>query len=268
MGDGKKREKIHTRIWLEEPEPDNPFATRTAYCHGYDVFGEMLGQVRWVEMLYLLFRGESPTSSQTELLEAVAVALANPGPRDPAVHAAMCGGVGGSTAASCLIAALAVGAGQLAGGREVFLAMEAWDACGTDLSAWQHQLATPADTLGAIWPTPEHPPGFDPHGVSTPTFVKQTISCLAELSTESRLPWLAANRLPLEAAAGLPLALTGVAAAAFADLGFTAEQGEMLHLMLRLPGAAAHALEQNHNEYRKFPFFQVELENDPAGEAV
>src|SRR6266571_4178248 len=105
MGNGKKREKIHTRIWLEEPEPDNPFAARAAYCHGYDVFGEMLGKARWVEMVYLLFRGEAPSPQNADLLEALAVALANPGPRDPSVHAAMCGGVCGSTAAASLIAA-------------------------------------------------------------------------------------------------------------------------------------------------------------------
>ena len=50
---------------------------------------------------------------------ALALALANPGPRDPMVHAAMCGGVGGSHAAASLIAALAVGAGQSGGAREV-----------------------------------------------------------------------------------------------------------------------------------------------------
>lgn len=262
----KTRETIRTRIWLEEPEPDNPFASRAAYCHGYDVYGEMLGRARWVEMLYLLFRGEAPSGMQTELLEALAVALANPGPRDPAVHAAMCGGVGGSTAASCLIAALAVGAGQLAGGREVFLAMAAWEACGTDLAAWQRQFATPGDAIGSIWPSPEHPSGYDPHGVSAPTLVKQTLSRLAGLSTESRLPWLEANRLHLEVMVGLPLAMSGVAAAALADLGFTPEQGEMLHLLLRLPGAAAHALEQRQYGHKKFPFFALELDGDPAKE--
>src|SRR5204863_9706867 len=100
MDDGRKREVIHTRIWLEEPEPDNPFATRAAYCRGYDVYGEMLGHARWVDMLYLLFRDEAPSPAQARLFETLAVALANPGPRDPSVHAAMCGGVGGSTAAA------------------------------------------------------------------------------------------------------------------------------------------------------------------------
>lgn len=268
MSNNKQMEQIRTRIWLEEPEPDNPFVAKTAFCHGYDVFGGMLGQARWVEMLYLLFRGEAPTSRQTELLEALAVALANPGPRDPSVHAAMCGGVGGSTAAACLIAALAVGAGQFSGGREVFLAMEAWNSCCTDPDAWQRRLTEPADDTASIWPTPEHPPGFDPHGVSTPTPMKQTLTCLAGISAGARLPWLETNRPDLEAAAGRPLAMSGVAAAALTDLGFTPEQGEMLYLLLRLPGAAAHALEQWQYGHKKFPFFTVELENDPAKGAV
>lgn len=253
---------IRTRIWREEPEPDNPFAARAAYCRGYDVYGEMLGQARWVEMLTLLFRDEAPTKAEADLLEALAVALANPGPRDPAIHAAMCGGVGGSTSASCLMAALAVGAGQYGGGREVFLVMEAWNACGTDLDAWRRRLAAQPPEEVSIWPVPEHPPGFDPHGMSAPTPVRQALACFARLSPGPRLSWLEQHRAELEAATGLPLALSGVAAAAFADLGFTPEQGEMLHLLLRLPGAAAHALEQRRYGHKKFPFFAVELEGE------
>jgi citrate synthase len=58
--------------------------------------------------------------------------------------------------------------------------------------------------------------------------------------------------------------MTSVAAAAFADLGFTPAEGEMLFLLLRLPGAAAHALEQEGNGFRRFPFYSVELQDDPA----
>jgi len=254
-------DKIHTRIWREEPEPDNAFATRAAYCRGYDVYGEMLGQARWVEMFYLLFREEAPTAARADLLEALAVALANPGPRDASVHAAMCGGVCGSTAASSLMAALGVGAGQLAGGHEVFLAMQGWVECGTDLGAWQKRLAGLATIPGSIWPAPEHPPGFDPYGVSTATPVKQTLACLAGFNAGSHLSWLQQNLPDMEAAAGCPLTLSGIAAAAFSDLDFSPEQGEMLHLLLRLPGAAAHALEQSSIGYKKFPFGTVELES-------
>ncbi|QDQ25254.1 citryl-CoA lyase [Chitinimonas arctica] len=264
MSQAAPEQVIHTRIWLEEAEADNPFASRAAYCHGYDVYGEMLGQARWMEMLYLLFRAERPTPAETALLDALAVALANPGPRDPSIHAAMCGGIGGSTAAASLMAALAVGAGQYGGGREVWLAMQGWQQCGTELSAWQSRLAKLPEAEIDVWPAPEHPAGFDPNGVSTTTIVCQTLAVLARLSPGPRLPWLQTQRVALEQAAGLPLALTLPAAACLCDLGFNPAQGEMLYLLLRLPGAAAHALEQWEYGFKRFPFPPLELEDDPA----
>lgn len=259
----KPKESIHTRIWREEPEPNNPFATRAAYCHGYDVYGDMLGQARWAQMLYLLFRGEAPTAEQTHLLDALALALANPGPRDPSVHAAMCGGVAGSTAAASLMAALSVGAGRYGGAREVFDAMNIWADAGHDMEAWVRQASAWESPKLGIWPEAEHPAGFDPYGATTATAVLQTLDSLAGMGPFSNLHWLAANRTQLEQAMGVPLAMVGVAAAALSDLGFTAPQGEMLFLMLRLPGAAAHALEQGQYGVKKFPFYPVELTDDP-----
>jgi citrate synthase len=255
-------ETIHTRIWLEEPEADNPFATRAAYCHGYDVYGEMLGQARWVDMLFLLFRGEAPTQGQAALLEALSVALANAGPRDPANHAAMCAGVGGSPAASALMAALAVGAGQYTGAREVVLAMRAWSECGTDLEAWQCRLQRRGEPAQGTWPACDHCPGFDPHAPRMSTIVRRSLDHMERHG--ARLAWLAAHHETLQHSADGALTLAGVAAAALCDLGFSAEQGEMLYLLLRLPGAAAHALEQRSAGYKNFPFFALELEDDPG----
>lgn len=251
---------IHTRIWQEESEDSHPFVTKAAYCAGYDVYGEMLGHARWADMIYLLFRGDAPEPAQADLLDALAVALANPGPRDPSVHAAMCGGVCGSTSASTLMAALAVGAGQLGGGREVFCVMQAWHSCGTEIDAWREWLTAPPRENGSIWPEHDHPPGFDPRGGRTATPVMQTLLLLSSYGVGLRLQWLEENRLALEEIAARPLALSSVAAAALADLGFTPEQGEMMHLLLRLPGAAVHALEQRPLGYKKFPFGTVELE--------
>jgi citrate synthase len=257
---------LESRIWQEEPEPDNAFAARAAHCHGYDVYGEMLGRAGWADMVFLLFRGEAPAAAQRAALDILAVALANPGPRDASVHAAMCGGVSGSGAAACLMAALAVGAGSVGGGREIALAMAAWRACGEDLAAWRTLLAHPTGDRDLIWPAIEHPPGFEPHGVATSTPVKQTLARLAELGAGSRSAWLRANLAALEGAARRPLALSGVAAAGLADLGFEPEEGEMLFLLLRLPGAAAHALEQR-GCHRRFPFYRIELEAQGGGEA-
>ncbi|MBT9597497.1 MAG: citryl-CoA lyase [Vitreoscilla sp.] len=258
-------ELIHTHLWHEEPEAGDPFATRTARCRGYDVFGELVGQASWAEMLLLLWQGERPSPAAARLFEALAVALANAGPRDAAVHAAMCGAVGGSPAAACLMAALAVGAGRFGGGQEVALAMQLWQRGGTDLAAWQQALGDPPTEVASIWPRAEHPPGLDPHGPRCATTVVQALDALARLSPGPRLAWLQAERKALEAAAGHPLAMAGVAAAALADLGFSPEQGEMLFLLLRLPGAAAHALEQR-LAYKRFPFFGHEIDPGAAHE--
>ena len=259
---------IQSRIWLEEPEPNNAFATRAAFCHGYDVYGEMLGNAGWVDMIYLLFKGEAPTRAQAAALEILAVALANPGPRDASVHAAMCAGVGGSPAAAALTAALAVGAGGAGGAREVYLAMQDWAACGRSQDAWRdrwrERAGEGAEPLG-IWPAAEHPAGFDPLGVSTITPVKQALGRLAVLDTDSRCAWLQANLSSLEQVSGHPLSMVGVAAAAFTDLGMVPEQGEMLFLLLRLPGAAAHALEQRESGHKRFPFYELELEKTAPG---
>jgi len=260
---------IESRIWLEEPEPNNAFACRAAYCHGYDVYGELLGNAGWADMLYLLFKGEAPSRPQAAALQILAVALANPGPREASVHAAMCAGVSGSPAAAALSAALAVGAGGAGGARELFLAMESWLACGQKLELWQSHCSAPgqqADAPLGIWPAAEHPAGFDPLGVETATPVRQVLARLAILDSESRCAWLQANLPSLERAAGHPLSLLGVAAAAFADLGMSAEEGEMLFLLFRLPGAAAHALEQRALGHKRFPFYEIELES-PVEEA-
>ena len=181
------QESIRTHIWQEQAEPDNAFAALSCHCHGYDVYGELLVHASWIEYLFLLFRGEAPTAQQARLLEGLAIALANPGPRDAAIHAAMCGGVGGSTSASCLMAALAVGAGASGGAREVFNAMQDWQARGTDLGLWQSGLSVkPVGDPADVWPAAGHPAGFDPYGVRCTTPVLQTLAHLA---------WIARRRL-------------------------------------------------------------------------
>ena len=91
---------------------------------------------------------------------------------------------------------------------------------------------------------------------------------LCQLAPTPQLSWLAENRLALEKAAGIPLAQNGVVAAAFTGMGFQPAAGEMLTLLLRLPGAAAHALEQGSHSFRKFPFFELDLQNDPDNAAA
>lgn len=191
--------------------------------------------------------------------------MANPGPRDTSVHAAMCASVGGSPAAAALMAALASGAGVSGGAREVFLSMQHWAKCGPRPDTWHEVLhAPPASNKMQVWPDAEHPPGFMAHGQRCPRPVELTLRALAEQLDNGCIAWLASNREKLEVIAGRPLAMTGLLAAALTDLGFTPSAGEMLTLLLRLPGAAAHAIEQKESGFRHFPFFSLDILNDPA----
>ena len=262
-----EQEKINTKIWFEEEEPDNPFAAKTSYCSGYDVYGDLLGKISWPEYIFLLFKLEKPLPWQSKLLEAIAIAIANPGPRDLGVRAAMNGGVGGSTAASCLMAALAPSAGKNGGAREVYQVMRLWQQCEFELTQWKQSLSNYQDEEEIeVWPASEHTPGFDPYGASCATPVLQTLDHLTSIYSDGALSYLSANRQIFEKAADAPLGMTGVIAAAFTDLGFTDEQAEMLYLLLRLPGAAVHSLEQKKLGWRKYPFFGdgLTLTNDPG----
>lgn len=260
--------QFNSSIWLEEAAPYDPFVAERCYCSGYDVHGDILRHADYLEYLYLLFRGEKPSGAARRSLEIIAIALANPGPRDPSVHAAMCAGVGGSPAAAALIAALAVGAGATGGARELFRCMEAWQAYPDSLAPWLDALSltenSPHPTRREIWPETDHCPGFLADTGQCPLPVRQTLAELIKNLPDQRLGWLHRQRSLAEDRIGLPLGMLGVIAAALLDLGFSPAQGEMLTLLLRLPGAAVHALEQQATGIRRFPFFSINLSADPA----
>lgn len=251
-----KTENITTDIWQEVEDSSNPYAASACYCAGYDVFGDLLGKASWAQYVYLLFKRELPSKNQARLLELIAVAIANPGIRDHSVRAAMNAGVGGSTRPSSLIAALAVGAGNLGGSREVFQMVRLWNTLGCDLKLWTDYIQNfdGKDEID-VWLPMEHIPGFDPNGSRCPQPTKQALQTFTEQFPDGHLKWLNSNRTQLESLVGYPLAMQGVVATALSDMGFDEAESEMLFLILRLPGAAAHALEQEKRGWRKYPFF-------------
>ena len=288
------KEKITTAFWNEVAEPDDPYSAERCYCSGYDVYGELIQKAAWLDYLYLLFKRTRPSKGQSALLNVLAIAVANPGPREHSVQAAMSAGAGGSGAAASLMAAIGVGAGNLGGARDVFHMMQAWQRWGNNLPCWLAYLADFSEQNGSasdvqmssgdVWLPLEHPPGFAPHGVRCTQPVKQTLTRLVEcykghhgggvsggVSCDSgeHTFWLQQHRETLEEAVNMPLAMTGVMAAAMLDMGFDAEQGEMLTLLLRLPGAAVHALEQRERGWKSFPFHGDDLTvtNDPERES-
>lgn len=94
-----------TRIWQEIPSADNPYIAAQSLCHGYDLI-ELMQKRSFVDVLYLLFRGELPSIDEAKLLETLMVSFINPGPRHPATRAAMNAGVGKTDPALILPIAL------------------------------------------------------------------------------------------------------------------------------------------------------------------
>jgi len=267
MTDNYKQETITTKIWNEIPEDDNPFAAKICYCSGFDVYGDLLGKASYIEYLYLLFKLEPPSQNHALLLEGLAIALANPGIRDHSVRGAMNAGVGGSTHASVLMAALAVGAGNLGGGREVYNMVKYWEQCGTDINAWEQMIKEPpVEERADVWLPMEHVPGFDPNGTSCTLPVRQALEHMVTVGKSEKLEWLQANREHLEQLAEYPLAMSGVAATVLHELELSADQSEILFLLLRLPGAAVHSLEQEGLGWRRYPFYGdgLKLTDDPG----
>ena len=94
-----------TRIWREQATEENPYVAEKCACHGYDIL-ELASKRSYIDVLFLLFRGELPTAEQEQLLQRLMIAFINPGPRHPATRAAMNAGVSRTDAGHILPIAL------------------------------------------------------------------------------------------------------------------------------------------------------------------
>jgi len=259
---------FETTIWDEEAHPDNPFFAEKAWCHGYDVYGDLLSKASYSDYILLLFLGEKPTVEQTRLFDILSVACGNTGPRDPAIRAAMNSGVGGSPAASNLISFLAVGAGNYEGSREVFHLVGWLHEHGTDENAWNELMQDPNRSRSPqeVWQVLEHFPGINPHSPKSSLPVQQLLNACKEADNHSLWRWFESKLASFEQQGEGGVNVNFIIALGLYRLGLTAEQAEFCHLFMRLPGAAVHALEAKHQGWKKFPFFgkQIQLSDDPG----
>lgn len=244
-----------TRIWAEQPSLDNPYIAASALCHGYDLF-ELMDKRSFVDVFYLLFRGELPSAAEAQLLQTLMIALINPGPRHPATRAAMNVGVGKTNPLHILPIAAAVLGGEYQGGGEVENAMR---------FLRKNQKTVPADlqTLVLDLDTSDEPRDETPTS-STPGFGKRHggIDLLAT-GIAARLVQLEAagnalkwgyNFARILAPSGSGWLMTGVAAAVFADLGFQPKAGGALFQLLGAPGLVAHGLEVANKPITAMPY--------------
>ncbi len=247
-------QRVVTQIWQEEPSSDNPYIAAAALCHGYDLF-ELMEKRSFVDVFYLLFRGELPTKAEAQLLQALMIALINPGPRHPATRAAMNVGVGKTDPLHILPIAAAVLGGQHSGGGEVESAMHFLS---KNLSSNPHEFAkTFLQELTAkniTFENSQTTPGFGKRNGGIELMALGIANRMLKLEgAGNALKW-SSEMVSALASHGISWLTTGVAAAVFIDLGFQPRAGGALFQLMGSPGLIAHGLELASKPILAMPF--------------
>ena len=247
-------QKTATRIWSEQPSEDNPYIAAKTFCHGYDLI-ELMEKRSFIDVFYLLFRGELPTKPEAQLLQSLMIALINPGPRHAATRAAMNVGVGKTDPLHILPIASAVLGGAHLGGGEIESAMRF-------LRKRHHEdPALVANEMINTQQEQEHENNYAGFGkqyggvdLMTNTIAQQLLTMRA---AGDALRWGHQFAAALEPH-GVGWLTTGIAAAVFADLGFHPRAGGCLFQLFGAPGLVAHGLELANKPITAMPFVSDE----------
>jgi len=245
-------DRTATRIWQERPSEKNPYLAEECRCHGYSI-EELAAKRSFVDVLFLLFDGELPSPEKAELLNALLVVLINPGPRHPAARAAMVAGIGRTFPPHILPISLISLSGSHLGAAEVgesmiFLRKNIRNdpkKCAEELIS---ASKPPSDGDWHIAPGfGKRFGGLDPMPAKNARFLNSLAGA------GKALAWGNAFVSAIESS-GQGWLSTGVAAAAFCDLGFHPRIGPGLFQLASAPGLLAHGLEMANKPITAMPF--------------
>jgi citrate synthase len=211
---------------------------------------DLIGQISFPQMIWLMLRGDLPNAGQARLLEAALVASVDHGPHAPSIAIARMAASTGLDLNNAMASAINVlgavhgGAGQQC--MELYEAIAASPKHDTDLSgAVDDALAAFVAAHGKIIPGFGH--RFHP--------VDPRCAPLEALIEEARAAGLVGGRYAVigrEVEAGIkrrtgksiPMNIDGITAAIFCELGFAAPLGRGLFILSRSVGILAHAWEE------------------------
>lgn len=222
---------------------------------GYEI-QDLIGRVSFVDMIWLLTRGELPPPGAAPLLEAALVAAVDHGPQAPSIavaRMAMTCGVGINNAmasATNVLGDVHGGAGEQCVALYMAVAdrLGAADAAGPALEAAVRDERATLRSKGVT-----HVPGFG-HRFHD---IDPRVPRLLDLVDEARAAGVVSGRFAaigraLEAAIAsgrggkkVPMNIDGATAVIFAELGFAPALCRGLFVLSRSVGALAHAWEQS-----------------------
>lgn len=230
------RPDFTTSICLEQPLPDNPYVAERRYISGYNV-ADLWRNCHYCDGLLLLLTGELPSQPQRRLLEMLLVGLLDPGPRHPAVRAAMLAGVSKSGPEHLLPLGLLTGSGQRGGALEVE-------------SAWafikSHLQNDPAALAALCLAEAQSTPGFgSSFGAVEPIWQQLAEDLVAVMPEQPVLNWCRDFCRVLHGQ-NQGWLLPGLIAAVGLTLGLDACKCLGLWQLALAPAVMAHGMEQTH----------------------
>lgn len=250
--DDQFAEKSTTKIWQEKPSESNPYIAEQSSCHGYDLV-ELINKRSFVDVLYLLFKGEIPERNDAELFEKLLIAFINPGPRHPGVRAAMNAGVGKTDPSHILPIGLSIMGGGYLGAEEVESSMR-----------WlrRNSKREPKDIIKQLLDNDEGlknesgqvVPGFGSRFDDIDLMPQQIADSLLTLPGAGKvLKWGNKFAKELHEHRGGWYS-TGVVAAVLCDLGFLPRVGPGIFQIMSAPGLFAHGIELANKSIHAMPF--------------
>lgn len=217
---------------------------------GYPV-QELIGSVRFPEMIWLMLRGELPTRPQSDLLEAALVAGVDHGPHAPSIAISRMAVTCGLPLNGAMASAINVlddvhgGAGQQC--------MQIYQEIAAQAAADGSDLAATADAVldrfvaehGKVIPGFGH--RFHPIDPRTPrllALVRAAEAAGVVSGRFARIGTAVEDALARRTSKRIPMNIDGVTAVIFCELGFANELGRGLFILSRAVGILAHAWEQ------------------------
>ena len=216
---------------------------------GYPV-QDLIGEIRFPDMIWLMLRGELPTRAQSELLEAALVASVDHGPQAPSIAiarmAVTCGLPLNGAMASGINALDDIhgGAGQQC--MQIYQQIAAQIDSGAELDA---AIDSVLDDFiaenGKIIPGFGH--RFHPTDPRTIKLLQLVDAARAQGVIDGRYARIGVaveDALAKRSGKRIPMNIDGVTAVVFSELGFAAELGRGLFVLSRAVGILSHAWEQ------------------------
>jgi len=214
---------------------------------------ELMGRLPFGDAIYLLLTGELPSPSISRLVDAMLVSFIDHGVTPPSTLAARQSAASGASVRDAVAGGIAAFGRDF--GRNVLACQQLLDD-GLDMAGRSRMMGAAAAELVERMVQADNipPPGFGHRFHLTDPRATRLLQIAHELETDHRYTEFlralehALGRHPALADLGLPVNVDGAVAAICGDLGLAPEVADALLLISRIPGLAAHALEEQQRE--------------------